>query len=85
MNNMNLNSQFNQFNKPKNYINYNNFSNNAMNNDDIVFINTYNDLKKKMNKIEEIKNKEQAGDFIYEIAEALYKDEAGIITGMILE
>jgi hypothetical protein len=85
MNNMNLNSQFNQFNKPKNYINYNNFSNNAMNNDDIVFINTYNELRKKLNKIEEIKNEEQAGDFIFEIAEALYKDEAGKITGMILE
>ena len=85
MNNMNLNSQLNQFNRTKNYVNYNNFSNNAMNNDDAVYINTYNDLRKKINIIEGIKNEEQAGDFIYELAEALYKDEAGKITGMILE
>ena len=38
-----------------------------------------------MNKIERIKDKEQAGDFIFELAEALYKEEAGKITGMILE
>jgi len=79
---MNLNSQFNQFNQQRNYVNYNNFDNN---NNDIIFNNMYEDLKKKMNKIEGIQNKEQAGDFIYEIAEALYKDEAGKITGMILE
>ena len=48
-------------------------------------LNTYEDLRRKMNTNEGIKDKEQAGDFIFELAEALYKEEAGKITGMILE
>ena len=84
MNNMNnINSQFNQLSQPKtNFINYNNFDNL---NTDTIFRNTYEDLKRKMDKIEGITNKEQAGDFIFELAEALYGEEAGKITGMILE
>ena len=85
MNNMNnINNQFNQLNQPKNYVNYNNYDNN-MNNSDVIFNNTYENLRRKMNEMEGIKDKEQAGDFIFELAEALYKDEAGKITGMILE
>ena len=52
---------------------------------DQIFDNVYNELRRKMDRIDGIKDKEQAGDFIYELAEALYKDEAGKITGMILE
>ena len=52
---------------------------------DQIFDKLYNKLRRKMDRIEGIKDKEQAGDFIYELAEALYKDEAGKITGMILE
>ena len=85
-NNMNINNQFNQLSQPKtNYVNYNDFSNMNVMNNDIIFRNTYEELKRKMNKIEGIKDKEQAGDFIYELAEALYREEAGKITGMILE
>jgi len=85
-NNMNINTQFNQLSQPKtNYVNYNDFSNMNVMNNDIIFRNTYEELKRKMNKIEGIKDKEQAGDFIYELAEALYREEAGKITGMILE
>ena len=54
-------------------------------NTDIIFDNTYQELKRKMDKIEGIKEQEQAGDFIFELADAMYKDEAGKITGMILE
>ena len=85
MNNMNLNSQFNQLTQPKKFVNYNNFDDNNMVNTDIIFDNTYQELKRKMDKIEGIKEQEQAGDFIFELAEAMYKDEAGKITGMILE
>ena len=85
-NNMNINTQFNQLSQPKtNYVNYNDFSNMNVMNNDIIFRNTYEELKRKMNKIEGIKDKEQAGDFIYELAETLYREEAGKITGMILE
>jgi polyadenylate-binding protein len=85
MNNINnINNQFTQLNQPKNYVNYNNLDNN-MNNSDVIFNNTYECLRRKMNEMEGIKDKEQAGDFIFELAEALYKDEAGKITGMILE
>ena len=81
----NINNQFNQFAQPKNYVNYNNFDNLNMNNNDIIFRNTYDELRRKMDSIHGIENKEQAGDFIYELAEVLYKEEAGKITGMILE
>ena len=82
----NINSQFNQISQPKpNYINYNNFENMNVVNKDVIFKNTYEDLRRKMNTNEGIKDKEQAGDFIFELAEALYKEEAGKITGMILE
>ena len=89
--NMNMNNQFNQMTQP-NYVNYNNFddmgvnnNNNINNNNDIIFRNIYEELRRKMDRIEGIENKEQAGDFIFELAEALYKEEAGKITGMILE
>ena len=85
MNNNNINSQFNQFTQPKNYVNYNNFDNLNMNTNDMIFRNTYDELRRKVDSINGIENKEQAGDFIYELAESLYKDEAGKITGMILE
>ena len=83
-NNMNINSQFNQFTQNKKFVNYNNFNDNNLSND-AIFDNTYQELRRKMDKIEGIKDREQAGDFIFELAEALYKEEAGKITGMILE
>ena len=90
MNNMNINSQFNQISQQSknNFVNYNNFDNlntTTTNNNDALFKKVYDELKRKIDKIEGIKDKEQAGDFIYELAEALYKEEAGKITGMILE
>ena len=86
--NMDINSQFNQFSQQSknNFINYNNFDNTESNtNNDAIFRKIYEELKRKIDKNQGIKNKEQAGDFIYELAEALYKDQAGKITGMILE
>ena len=83
-NNMNINAQLNQFAQNKKPVNYNNFDDNNLSND-VIFDNTYQELRRKMDKIEGIKDREQAGDFIFELAEALYKDEAGKITGMILE
>ena len=83
-NNMNINSQFNQFTQNKKFVNYNNFNDNNLSND-AIFDNTYQELRRKMDKIEGIKDREQAGDFIFELAEAMYKEEAGKITGMILE
>ena len=83
-NNMNINTQLNQFAQNKKPVNYNNFDDNNLSND-VIFDNTYQELRRKMDKIEGIKDREQAGDFIFELAEALYKDEAGKITGMILE
>ena len=83
-NNMNINSQFNQFTQNKKFVNYNNFNENNLSND-AIFDNTYQELRRKMDKIEGIKDREQAGDFIFELAEAMYKEEAGKITGMILE
>ena len=81
----NMGNMNNQFNQPKNnMVNYNNPGNNNLNND-VIFDNVYNELRRKMDQIEGIKEKEQAGDFIYELAEGLYKEEAGKITGMILE
>ena len=77
----NMNTQFNNLTK-NNMVNYNNFEPLTV---DQIFDNVYSELRRKMNRIEGIKDKEQAGDFIYELAEALYKDEAGKITGMILE
>lgn len=64
-------------------------TNNNMNNNEITFNRTYELYVEKLQKSEGISNdkdlKEQAGDFIYELAEALYKEQAGKITGMILE
>lgn len=77
----NMNAQFNNLPKSS-MINYNNFEPSSI---DEVFDNVYNELRRKMDRMEGIKDKEQAGDFIYELAEALYKEEAGKITGMILE
>ena len=80
MNNMNnLNNQFNQINlNKKNYVNYNNFQ------PEDSFLAHYNELKKNMGP-EPINTKEQAGDFIFELAENLFGVDAGKITGMILE
>ena len=77
-----MNNQMNQLNinnnPKKNYINYNNFEPDA-------FTKTYQELRRKMNPNTVITTIEQAGDFIYELAECLYNKEAGKITGMILE
>ena len=77
-----MNNQFNQLNinnKPKQgYINYNDFETD-------VFTKTYQELRRKMDPNTIITTNEQAGDFIYELAECLYNKEAGKITGMILE
>ena len=85
MNNTNINNQFNQLAQPKQYVNYNNFDNIGMDNSEIIFRRTYEELRRKMESIKGIESEEQAGDFIFELAEALYKDEAGKITGMLLE
>ena len=72
----NMGNMNNQFNQPKNnMVNYNNPGNNNLNND-VIFDNVYNELRRKMDQIEGIKEKEQAGDFIYELAEALCEEEA---------
>ena len=80
-----MNNQFNQMNlnnnnnnSKKKAVNYNNF-------EPDVFTTIYQELRRKMEPNNTISTKEQAGDFIYELAEGLYKDEAGKITGMILE
>ena len=80
-----MNNQFNQMNlnnnnnnSKKKAVNYNNF-------EPDVFNTIYQELRRKMDPNNTISTKEQAGDFIYELAEGLYKDEAGKITGMILE
>ena len=78
-----MNNQFNQMN-----LNNNNIKKNAVNYNDFepdVFTTIYQELRRKMDPNNTISTKEQAGDFIYELAEGLYKDEAGKITGMILE
>ena len=77
-----MNNQFNQLNinnnAKKNFINYNDFETD-------VFTKTYQELRRKMEPNKMITTQEQAGDFIYELAECLYNKEAGKITGMILE
>ena len=77
-----MNNQFNQLNinnnARNNFVNYNNFETD-------VFTKTYQELRRKMEPNKMITTKEQAGDFIYELAECLYNQEAGKITGMILE
>ena len=73
MNQLNINN-----NQKKNFINYNNF-------EPDVFTKTYQELRRKMDPNAVITTVEQAGDFIYELAECLYNQEAGKITGMILE
>ena len=77
-----MNDQFNQLNinnnAKNNFVNYNNFETD-------VFTKTYQELRRKMEPNKMITTKEQAGDFIYELAECLYNQEAGKITGMILE
>ena len=77
-----MNNQFNQLNinnnAKNNFVNYNNFETD-------IFTKTYQELRRKMEPNKMITTKEQAGDFIYELAECLYNQEAGKITGMILE
>ena len=80
----NMNTQFNNIPKT-NMVNNNLNAYESTYSIDQIFDNVYSELRRKMDRIEGIKDKEQAGDFIYELAEALYKDEAGKITGMILE
>ena len=77
----------NNFNKNNNNnVNYDNSNNNIKKDFDIdIYNNIYKELKSKMDIIGEIKNKDQVGDFIFELAEYLYKEEAPKITGMILE
>ena len=78
-----MNNQFNQMN-----LNNNNIKKNSVNYNDFepdVFTTIYQELRRKMGPNNTISTKEQAGDFIYELAEGLYKNEAGKITGMILE
>ena len=78
-----MNNQFNQMN-----LNNNNIKKNAVNYNDFepdIFTSIYQELRRKMGPNNTISTKEQAGDFIYELAEGLYKNEAGKITGMILE
>jgi len=76
----NMNNQFNQLNinTKKNMVNYNNF-------EPDTFTKIYQELRRKQGSDILITTKEQAGDFIYELAECLYNNEAGKITGMILE
>ena len=59
-------------------VNYNNF-------EPDTFTKIYQELRRKQGSDILITTKEQAGDFIYELAECLYNNEAGKITGMILE
>ncbi len=75
-----MNNQFNQLNlnTKKNMVNYNNF-------EPDTFTKIYQELRRKQGSDVLITTKEQAGDFIYELAECLYNNEAGKITGMILE
>ena len=79
------NNNFNQ--NSNNYVNYDILNNNIKKDSDVdIFNNRYKELKLKMGRmIREIKNKDQAGEFIFELAEYLYKEEAAKITGMILE
>ena len=74
-----MNNQFNQLNinKQQKFVNYNNFEPDP-------FMSIYQQLRSGLTG-NEINDKEQAGDFIYEIVERMYKPEAGKITGMLLE
>ena len=88
-------NQINEIMKKNNMINKNNQNNpnnivknilndSKNNHNENIFLITYEDLRKR-SQFGQIKDKEQAGDFIFELAEILYKHEAGKITGMILE
>ena len=82
MNKNNMFSNNNQNNHNLNIINiHDNFK---INSNDNIFKTNYEELRKKIS-FDQIKDKTQAGDFIFELGEILYKDEAGKITGMILE
>ena len=74
-----MNNQFKQLNinKQQKSVNYNNFEPDP-------FMSIYQQLRSGLTG-NEINDKEQAGDFIYEIVERMYKPEAGKITGMLLE
>jgi len=74
-----INNQFKQLNinKQQKFVNYNNFEPDP-------FMSIYQQLRSGLTG-NEINDKEQAGDFIYEIVERMYKPEAGKITGMLLE
>ena len=74
-----MNNQFKQLNinKQQKFVNYNNFEPDP-------FMSIYQQLRSGLTG-NEINDKEQAGDFIYEIVERMYKPEAGKITGMLLE
>ena len=75
--NNNKNNQQNQNNKPNNQNNYKNNQNRQNNN-----INNNNQINQN---IPNIVTKDDAGDYIFEIVEKIYKQQAGKITGMIIE
>ena len=77
INQMSLNNNNNN-NSKKKAVNYNDF-------EPDVFTTIYQELRRKMGSNNTINTKEQIGDFIYELAEVLYEDKAGKITGMIRE
>ena len=85
LNNMNINSQYNQLYQPEAFANYNYYNNIGIDNSVILFKKRYEELIRNIDGIESFKTIEDAGDFIFELAEELYKNEAGKITGMILE
>ena len=64
--------------------NRNNLNKNDNKDNEDDFISLYKVLKRDIGP-KGITTIEMAGDFIYELAELLYKQEAGKITGMILE
>ena len=80
--NMNNNNNNNYINNPMQqprYINYNNFEEDK----DAKFWQRYHKLKPEIDTLKPIK--EDVGDKLFEIIEFIYREEAGKITGMLLE
>jgi RNA recognition motif-containing protein len=78
MNNNNNNYINNPMQQPR-YINYNNFEGDK----DAKFWQRYHKLKPEIDTLKPIK--EDVGDKLFEIIEFIYREEAGKITGMLLE
>ena len=78
MNNNNNNYINNPMQQPR-YINYNNFEEDK----DAKFWQRYHKLKPEIDTLKPIK--EDVGDKLFEIIEFIYREEAGKITGMLLE